>query len=200
MSKADTLQANLDAADQRVHEAREALRVAIHDRAEVRAAIAEAKTPEEVRAYWARIRQAEALTADEQAEREAAAAAHQSAKAAEEPVLAQLASLARGIDPQDGSGPRHYDPSDDREVAEANARQQKIRDAQHNLEIALGRLRADTRNAQVALRAVIQRTDQARHDRRRAVKTEWQAAQEAKRTPTAARHVPAFEWVRGLLT
>lgn len=197
-TQAPDLAADLAAANQRVEQARAALRAAIEDKVQALAAINEARVPADLREHMARIAQAGELTPEEQTERDEAQAAYDNAVAAEGPTRAALAALARGIDPKDGS-PRPEERFGQKRP-EDQVRQDRIKYAKQDAERELGYADEVTAAARRGLNAIVRRQDQARQARRVAVKQARSAAEEEQRRLNKPRRFAAFDFIRKALT
>lgn len=182
MPRSNNLLAAFDAADQRVHEAREAVKAAIRERAEVQEAINQARVPEELRAYGERIRKAYELTAEEQAERNAARERLDAVEARRAEIIDQLARVEAGEDPPLNASVGWSLTKMAEAVKRAKGREARIKAAKESLTEELRELNGSSerpgpfQRARRDLNAAIRRTDAARKARRQAVKAEFARA------------------------
>lgn len=181
------LQATYDAADERVHQARQALQGAILERSKVKSAIAQTRVPEDVRAYMERMDAAYALTPEEQAEREAAQERFDAMAARRAEILKQLARVEAGQDPKPKTpGPGLSLSKMAAAMSQAVGRESRIKAAKEALSEELRELNGTTdrpgplTRALRDLNATIRRTDSARRARRMAAKADFAQARHTR--------------------
>lgn len=197
MTRSNDLQAVYDAADQRVHKARETLKGAILERVKVRQEIAESRVPEDVEAHLERMAEAYALTPEEQAERKVAQERYDALMARRAELIGELAAVVKGNAPErspEGAFARVGMRMQDVKRAMQTAKQREARNkaAREAIDYELAELEGEDqrpgplRRARRELNGVIQRTDKARQRRRLSVKEEWA---EARRKRPVSRNV-----------